>query len=448
MLDYIGPMKFLLGASFLMMGSFNLAAQDTLPLPFAIANEKRLPEDELKDKREGTFVTGVPDISFDPVNGFGYGAEGSITFNGKRSNPFFEYTPYRSKLDIVLFNTTRNQREIALVFDQPYVLQSKWRLRAEAAYEINPNLLYFGTTDHTLNSLSQIAAGDGMSSSNGDSYAQYDNSLGTNANYNQYTKEEYILNMSGEYSLLESRMRVLGGFEYARLNITPTGTGRSRIAEDALSHQILGYGQSQVSFVQLGMIYDTRDFESDPSNGIYAELTDEYSHKGMASDFTLNKVFLQVKTFKRLMPNTFKKFVFASRAGIGYTFGDAPFFEYQDEWSSEGSIEGLGGGNTIRGYKQNRFLDRGIYFVNTEMRMRFFETELFHQDLSFSAVPLFDFGSVYNLNNTHQAFAINRMRYSEGMGLRIAWNLSTILRFDYAQSKEDQQFFFTFEHAF
>ena len=447
-MNYFGTMKSHLFLISIALVISDVEAQDTLTLPFAIAHEKRLPEDELRDKREGTFVTGVPDLSFDPVNGFGYGAEGSITFNGKRTNPFFEYTPYRSKLDIVLFNTTRNQREVVLVYDQPYVFQSKWRLRTEAAYEINPNLLYFGTTDRTLQSLSQIAAGDGMSNNSGDSYTQYDNSLGENANFNEYTKEEYILNMSGEYSLLESRMRVLGGFEYARLNISKTGTGRSRIEEDALAQNILGFGKSQISFLQLGMIYDTRDFESDPSNGIYAELTDEFSHKGMASDFTLNKVFFQLKTFKRLMPSTFKKFIFASRAGIGYTFGDAPFFEYQDEWSSEGSIEGLGGGNTIRGYKQNRFLDRGIYFVNTEMRMRFFETELFHQDLSFSAVPMFDFGSVYNLQNKQQAFAMDRMRYSEGLGMRIAWNLSTILRFDYAVSQEDKQFFFTFEHAF
>ena len=80
-----------------------VSAQDTLTLPFAIAEEKKLPADELAEKREGTFLTGVPDISSDPVNGFGYGVEGSITFNGKRNNPFFEYTPYNSKLDIALF---------------------------------------------------------------------------------------------------------------------------------------------------------------------------------------------------------------------------------------------------------------------------------------------------------------------------------------------------------
>lgn len=424
-------------------------AQDTLALPFAIADEKKLPEDELAEKREGTFVTGVPDLSSDPVNGFGYGLEGSITFNGKRSNPFFEYTPYKSKLDIAFFNTTRNQREFIVVFDHPYIFNSKWRFRAEAAYEINPNLLYFGITERTLGSLQTLALINGFGAHpEVNSYSSYENAVSAQPHFNEYTKEEYILNMSGEYSLLDSKMRILGGFEYARLNIRRTGEGRSLIEEEANAGRIKGFGQSQVTFLQFGVIYDTRDFESDPSNGVYAEFTDEYSNSHLLSDYTMNKMFLQVKTFKRLLPSTFKKFIFANRSGIGYSFGDVPFFEYQDEWSSEGSIEGLGGGNTLRGYKQNRFLDRGQYFVNTELRMRFWETRLWNQGLTFSAVPMFDFGSVYNLHNSRQMFALNRMRYSEGIGLRLAWNLSTILRFDYAVSKEDKQFFFMFEHAF
>ena len=40
-------------------------------LPFAIADEKRLSEEDLKEKKEGMFVTGLPDLSLDPLSGFG-----------------------------------------------------------------------------------------------------------------------------------------------------------------------------------------------------------------------------------------------------------------------------------------------------------------------------------------------------------------------------------------
>jgi outer membrane protein assembly factor BamA len=74
-------------------------------------------------------------------------------------------------------------------------------------------------------------------------------------------------------------------------------------------------------------------------------------------------------------------------------------------------------------------------FVNIELRCRFFQTNILKQHIAFSAVPFFDIGGVWdkfsNINN------FNNYRNSEGLGLRIAWNVNTILRFDYALSNED-----------
>jgi len=81
---------------------------DSIKLPFAIATEKRLSDEDLANKKEDFYVTGAPDLSSDPINGFGYGAEGSIYFTGKRNDPFFAYTAYRTKIDFVVFNTTKD----------------------------------------------------------------------------------------------------------------------------------------------------------------------------------------------------------------------------------------------------------------------------------------------------------------------------------------------------
>lgn len=419
-------------------------------LPFHISNIKKLDSLELAEKKEGTFVTGIPDLSKDPLSGWGYGVEGSIIFNGKKDDPFFEYTPYLTKLDIALFNTSNQQREVILTLDKPYLFKSKWRLRGELAYEINPNLVYFGLTDHTLNTLGALSQEDHVPQPNyiGDNYSDYENSLEAEhvGNYNTYTKQEFILNVSGEYSLLDSRLRVLIGGEVAGLNITPANDSLSRLSFDQTNNGILGVGKSTVTFLQAGVVYDTRDFEPSPNRGIFAEVTNEFSSSIIGSDFNLDKLFGQIKWYKKLFPNKFKKMVFATRFGTGYTFGASPFFEYQDEWSSEGSIEGLGGTNTLRGYKQSRFLDRGMYFFNAEVRARFAQFNILNQSFALSAVPFYDAGSVYN--KLKDAFNISRVRYSEGIGLRIAWNSSTILRFDYAVSKEDGQFFFTFDQAF
>lgn len=85
-------------------------------------------------------------------------------------------------------------------------------------------------------------------------------------------------------------------------------------------------------------------------------------------------------------------------------------------------------------------------FNNVELRYRFAQLNILNQHFTFSIVPFIDAGAVwddlYRINN------INNFRFSEGTGLRIAWNVNTILRFDYAISNEDKQFFFNLSHAF
>jgi outer membrane protein assembly factor BamA len=417
---------------------------DTIKLPFAIADEKKLSDEDLKDKKEGVYLTGEPDFSSDPVNGFGYGAEGSIFFNGKRKDPFFAYTAYRARLDFVLFNTSRNQREFGFSLDVPYIFDTKWRLRFSGAIEQNPNLLYFGiTAKESLQGLSYINS-QGVQVNNA-SYHDYEEKflVGPNQFYNNYFKKEEIINISMEHNFLDGRLRALVGYEIAHLNMS-SFQGNSIIQQDYDAGKILGLGKSWVQVYQVGLVYDTRDLEPDPSRGMVAEITNELSLKSLGSAYDMDKIYAHFNFYQKILPSAFQRLIFAGRIAMGHTALGAPFFEYQDQWSPEGDLEGLGGPRTLRGYKQSRFLGRTMYFSNFELRWRFAQTRWFKQHLEFSVVPFYDIGGVWddlNLGTTN-------LRYSRGMGLRIAWNESTVLRFDYAVSKEDQQFFFNLAHTF
>jgi outer membrane protein assembly factor BamA len=422
---------------------------DTLKkLPFAIAKEKRLPDDELAEKKEGVYVTGVPDLSSDPINGFGYGAEGSLFINGKRSDPFFEFTPYRAEITLALFNTTKNAREIKLGIDVPYIFSTKWRLRAEAAYEINPNFLYFGITEKSLEPLSYHPNNDTAQplKKNAD-YPDYEKNLvGNRSFYNTYTKTEAVLNISGERSFMEGKMRLLAGYEIANINISSPLNDSSFVHKDFLDKKIKGFGDNLISLIQLGVIYDTRDLETDPTKGIFAEVTYELSLKAIGSQYDFNKTFIHANGYYPLFPKLFKRMIMCGSFGLSFTEGDAPFFEYPDAWSSEGDIDGMGGSRTLRGYKQARFVAPVMQYADFELRYRFMQFKLLKQHFAFSAVPFFDEGGVWdNLNNLDRT---QNLRYSEGLGLRIGWNVNTILRFDYAISKEDHQFFFQIGHTF
>lgn len=428
---------------------FQLNAQvtDTMRLPFAIAKEKKLSDEDLKNKKEGAYVTGAPDLSSDPVNGFGYGGEGSIYFNGKKNDPFFAYTAYRARLDLILFNTTRKQREFMLTLDVPYIFNTKWRLRLEGGYEANPNLLYFGNTEKSLQGLQYYPDNDSTKVMvNNAAYSNYEKShVGMYQYYNNYFKKEAVLNVSFEHSFFEGKVRVLFGYEAAYVDFT-SFLGYSLVQNDYNAGRIVGLKKGVVQLYQVGLIYDTRDLETDPSSGVFAEITNELSLKDLGSLYDFNKTFAHFNYYQKLLPGVFKKMVLAGRIAFGYTALNAPFFEYQDEWSSEGSIEGLGGSNTLRGYKQSRFLSRAMSFNNLEIRYRFAQCKINNQHLAFSAVPFIDAGGVWdNLSNVSN---FSNYRISEGLGLRIAWNVNTILRFDYALSNEDRQFFFNLSHAF
>jgi hypothetical protein len=447
-------------------------------LPFAIANEKRLEDEELAGKKEGVFLTGVPDFSLDPLNGLGFGVEGYVTYDGSPRDPFFAYTPYRSRVSVDAFITTKNQQALEVGFDAPYILDSPWRFRAVAGYANDPNQLYFGTTQQSsLRHLRSLyPARSPFAGRQTQTFDAYEENLATvrpggpgeaaavaDNLYNYFRQRQAILNTSVERSILQSKVRLVAGFEAAYVDVTTydghdvkatdpaTGqtvtvpNGTTRLSEDAAAGKVRGTGHGFVDIVQVGAVYDTRDFEPDPTRGVFAEVTNELSAPPIGSRFAFDKLFVHAKGYQKVFGYAAQRLVVAGRAGLGYTFGSAPFFEYQDEWSTEGSIEGLGGFHTLRGYKQARFLARMMAFSNLELRYRFARFSILGQEFGLMVVPFVDAGGVWNRLNT---LTVDNLRISGGGGFRVAWNQSTIVSFDYGVSEEDHQLFVALGHAF
>jgi len=252
--------------------------------------------------------------------------------------------------------------------------------------------------------------------------------------------------LSAEHSFFKSKMRAIVGFRFASMGLY-TFNGNSLLQNDFISGNVLGLGRTTVSMLQAGVVYDTRDLESDPSRGVFAEVTNELSLQALGSNYNFNKVFVHAKVFQRLLPSVFKKLIFSARVGVAALNGNAPVYEYMEEWGSEGGVYDVVGGRfALRGYKQARFLANYLDFVNIELRARLTQFVLLKQHIALGAVPFFDAGGVGD-KFLHLTYGTN-YRYAEGLGLRIAWNVNTILRFDYAISQEDHQFFFQFGHSF
>ncbi len=435
---------------------------------------KRMSDADLAKKREGTFVTGIPDLSSDPVTGFGIGLRTNVYWNGNRKNPFFAYTPYLAKLKANAAYFTSNARELILSLDMPYYKGTRWRFKIDFKAQQNPANLYFGSTESTLGKLRLPSSPNGGQTFS--TYSEFDKARRTlrpggmgEANFvtdalsNRFRESEYMLNLKADYALGKKGIwRIMGGYEIQHLTyntfegaqadaIDPyTGqairalNGTSLLRRDFQKGLIFGLDGGWVSLLQTALIYDTRDFEPDPTRGFYFEMANEFSNSVIGSQFNFNKLFIQGRFYKKIPvgPRT----VFGGRFGVGNIFGDhAPFFEFQDQWSPDGSINALGGKQSLRGHRANRFLARSLAFANFELRVRLAETKFGKQRFDFGVAPFFDLGTV---KDKWQDLNFANIKTSYGSGLRIAWNQSTILSFDYGISKEDRLFYFGIGQAF
>ena len=456
--------------SLALLSTISIRAQDRDTLSFI--KSKRMSDADLAKKKEGTFFTAIPDLSSDPVTGFGVGLRSNIYWNGTRTNPLFPYTPYLAKLKANAAYYTTNARELVLSLDVPYYNGSRWRFRVDFKAQQNPSNLYFGSSESTLGQLRLPSTPTG-----GQTYSTYkdfdkarktlrpgdstESAYVTDALSNRFRETVYMLNLKADYALGKGRWRIMGGYEIQHLSYktfegfnaealdstgksTTAPNGTSLLRRDYERGLVHGLNGGWISIIQTALIFDTRDFEPDPSRGYYFELANEFSNPIIGSQFDFNKLFVQGRVYKKLPigPRT----VLTVRVGAGNIFGSkAPFFEFQDQWSPDGSINALGGRQSLRGFRQNRFLARSMWFSNVELRVRLAEVKFRKQRFSFTVVPFFDAGTV---RDRWQDLNFSNIKTSYGGGLRIAWNQSTVLSFDFGLSKEDKLFFFGIGQVF
>ncbi len=366
-----------------------------------------------------------------------------LFFAGKRTDPFFAYTPYRSQIDVSAFYTTGGEKEFELGWDIPYIFNSQYRVRGECTFEIDPDHLFFGVNENTLNPLSYYPGNDSSKAIVND--AQFDdysnNQVGSIANYNAYQQEEKSIGMTIERSWFEGKVRTLVGYEIDAFNTTTPLNNNSLLYQEAMQGLVTGYGVSRTGEAKFGLIYDTRDLEDDPSKGIFSELTFQCASTVLGSNFDYNRYYFHFNLYQPLFPAVFKKFVLAGRVAMGYTTGNAPFFEYLDQWGSEGDLDGLGGPSILRGYAESRFAAPVEAIGSLELRLRFWQVTFLEQNLGFYVIPFADAGGVWNSMNRVTS-NLQNFRFSEGPGAQISWNEDTILRFDFGISPEGNQFYF------
>ncbi|EQA53282.1 hypothetical protein CH370_01840 [Leptospira kmetyi] len=442
---------------------------------------KRLEPGELAEKKEGWYMTAVPLMSSDPVRGQGGGIRASLFFNGKKTDLYYEYEPYRSKLTVQLFQTNQGVKNHFIQFDSPYILNTAFRFKSSLGLDYNPNSQYFGIGESSLQSLSyrprnlpgvgQVGNANFDAYETSQSYIRPSRSASeitptvSDQGYNQYLFNSTTLFNSIDYTFWkafkwvianEISKNIIGHSDgvwnpskdpYLAGSIWETSVpnGESKLTEDYKAGKIKGYNGGEIIYLRAGIAYDTRDFEPDPDRGVLVELNVANVSKRTGSDFNYNKIFFQTKYFYKLFPSVFEELVFATRGAMAYTSSGSPFSEVRYMWSLDGPMTGIGGLMTMRGYRQDRFVAPMVGFGSAELRWRFATFKIGDELFTLSLVPFYDIGRVWN---SEKRINLQGYKHSWGSGLRIIWNQATVILIDFAKSREDTQMFVDFSHAF
>jgi len=327
----------------------------------------------------------LPIVSYDTDTRFGYGAKLFL----------FDMVKAKESLDLVAFNSTKGERWYRAVFSYP-------------DFEFRQGTVYPFAFDFTFDYDKWIknnfyGVGNGSS----------------NANHEQYTREPV------EFDFAFSR-----GF-------TPNIVARAVISHKSIRNfnfgtnselknllPALNFGNATFTSAGLSIRYDTRNSFINPSQGIVFNGEGEFSPKWRLGNTSFTRFSGWFQYYSLLFyPAT----VFALRIGVQQVVGsDLPVQVFTS----------IGGTNTMRGYPQDRFLDKAGALVNTELRFPIY--------WKFGGTVGMDAGKVWqSLTQTD----IRRWATSPIVGLRLYMD-NFVVRADLGFGKEGTGFYFNFGQLF
>ena len=220
------------------------------------------------------------------------------------------------------------------------------------------------------------------------------------------------------------------------------------------------------SALKAGLMYDSRNIENNPTEGIWAEAHIIAAPKWLG---TTHELYKFSATFRQYVPIIQDKLTFAYRLGYQGTIGsDSPWYmlPYYTNMGIKADNDGFGGYRTVRGLMLNRVQGLDVGFYNLEFRWKFIDFKLWKQNIAFALSAFTDAAHVfrgYDMIFTDEAkaklllkdpvtglakaslydkYVLDRndgFHGSAGAGLRFIMNQNFIVAFEYARcfNKQD-----------
>lgn len=338
-------------------------------------------------KQVSTDTTGLdwevfPILSYDTDAGIGYGFKGYIR------NIFKGFESY----DIILYNSSKGERWYRFQFSYP-------------DYEIRQGKDYGYAVDLIVDFdkwITYYFYGIGNSSLNED--------------------RKLFTQVPFEFNIIINRT-------ISEIIIIQTGLKYKTVSYNDFPFQSLPAGYSftnkvnQLSFL-INAIYDTRNSIINPDKGITFTAGFESSPSFSFVNSSLSRAQISFQSYNMILePGV----IIAERISMQQLIGNGIPVQF---------LLPLGGGQTLRGFPENRFLDRSSTLINIELRFPIW--------LRLGGIAGLDAGRVFP---SVDRFTFSDWKISPVAGLRLYLN-NFILRADLGLSNETVGFYLNFGHIF
>jgi len=351
----------------------------------------------------------VPLVSYSSDTGFGLGLRGVVQRRAADAEP------YVFSLEAQGFATTGGTQFHFAFLDVPRLAGGPFRLDVLAGYDRNSAAPYYGIGNHPA------LASDAPTPL--DTYVE-------------------------EYPVLRARLRgavwqglsAIGGYRLLLQHVA--AEPNSRLAQDAP----LGVDGGAYAEASLGLGWDTRDDEMEPTRGALLEATARTTAAPLGSRFVSVGAFSSAAAYQAIGARA----VVAGRVALDATWGDVPFDRLQDFGSLLTPfflLSGVGGGLTVRGLRQSEYVGRTKAIANAEIRWQFMELDVWRERVRLSSIAFVDAGRVWH-GRDPPALAAFGVHVGTGGGLRIAWGKLVVLRADVGFAEGAARAYADFRHVF
>ncbi len=348
-------------------------------------------------------VTGLPILYFSPNTGWNYGARLHwLDYSGR---------PYHYKLTLHWLRSTEGKYDYAFRMRVPRISGTEFGLILLVKTKRGIRARYYGL---------------GNDSDNIRAYTDPQSPQFRDENYYHYILEKprFIFSLLRQiYGPVSTSI----GLGLERTDVSRRGQ-HSKYVDEAPGGAIDGF----TGFVTLTLQWDTRDDDNIARQGVFHEWSYETSRNSLVG------LFFEEIDFRRYTFTDVRYYRLSERLNLAHRTvfealnGSVPLYAYGEIGGSR-RVKGLGGGETLRGFDTQRFVDDVRFFNNAELRYHLYTMRFFRQYLEWHGIGFVDTGRVWpDLDQ----MSLGDLHVTGGAGLRLYWNSDFVIRLGLGVSSE------------